>query len=586
MLIRPLIQRELLRECRRRSHFVLRTIFVAALGLVVGYIGLRLIRITEYSASSAQIVAARYGTTLFLTWAIALLIGLCVLSTVRAASLADERRVGSLPLIRTTAISDSGIVIAWFFSVMGRALFTMVLTAPVLVICSSFGGFVAIQVIGVCWLALAAAATSTALTLVLASLSRNTSTAIAVSIALQVLGILLANWYVGIQFQEEEACWIGASTMFPYITFEGFGSQMFGSSVNPTNFLIEKLAWLSISRLIALPFFLLFAIWRLRRSAPNMGRTLKGWLIRMDHVFLRMSSKRQILWRSGLGPCRGNPVLWRERAVSLIGQRDHLIRIGYISMLLVVGLALAPALFLVLVLVIAPAMTFPKERQKKALDLLAVTPLPARQIVMGKYLFAVRGLTIPLALVVVFLVIAGATIGIEIETVCLLLMPFMLGMVVIAATLYVGAASRTPLPAIAGGLAILATVIFAMIPGVSDEFFDHSFFELVMFGLSLGGPVLFLVWMIRHIVLAVSGRPHPHRPGAFGRTVTALLLISLAGFFLRQFAFSDHFYPYYDRGPGVTVSSFLVLICVSALGITFFLSAAWTSLDRLIGRNG
>ena len=585
MLIRPLVHRELLRECRHRSHFVLRTLFLVALGLVIAYIWINLISLSAYSASSAQIAAARYGTTLFLTWAAVQLIAVCLLSTVRAASLADERRVGSLPLIRSTAMGDGSIVIGWFLSVMGRALFTMVLTTPVLVICSGFGGFTVSQVMAVCWLTLVAAMTTTALTLAWASVVRNTSTAIAASMMMQIAGIIVAEWSVG-EIVGRECSWISASTLFPYVTFKDYAPRMFGR-VNPIKFMIEGLTLLTASRLVAATAFLFFAFWRLKKPAPRMGRALKAWLVRMDRFFLRMSKGKQILWRAGLGPCRGNPVLWRERAVSLIGQRDHLIRIGYISMLLVVGLAAIPILFLLLILVISPAMTFPKERQKKALDLLAVTPLSPRQIVMGKYFFSIRGLMIPLILVLLMMLIAGVTVGIEPEIICLILAPFVLGLLVIAATLYVGAASRTPIPAIAGGLAILAAVFVTMMPGVLDELFSFRYYGLQRMGLRLlvqGGGFLFLIWMIWRIIRAVKGRPQ--QPGALGRTVWALLLIILAGLFLHAFGLSDYNMSYRNRDPWKAIASFMALSCVSMAGISIFLSAAQRKLDVLIGRNG
>jgi len=405
MLIRPLIGRELLRESRRGMHFLWRVLFVCCLGGLVAWRGFGF-RATSYR--SAQAVMARYGTELFMIWAMAQFVAVCLFTTVRAAALADERRSGSLPLMQTTSLGDKGIILGWFLSAMGRAVFTMVLALPVLVMSRGFGGFTLDQVGAVCFVTLLAAAHAAAFTLMLAALSASAGAAVAWSIILQAAAMSAAVFIiVELRLRAE---WLQSLA----ILYEAVRARPF-----------SVVTWLlfSFPRALLTGVYLLLAIRFLKRGPLRLGRPLKRLLVAADGYFLRLARNRMVLWRPGLGPCKGNPVLWRERAVSVLGQRDHMIRLFYWPLLgvIVVGgiggmvggvdfmvhvmpaaVVGAPLLVCAVLLVVPPAGTFARERQQRTLPLMAATPLTARRIVLGKYWASLRPAWLPLAVAGIF----------------------------------------------------------------------------------------------------------------------------------------------------------------------------------------
>jgi hypothetical protein len=312
MAIGALIRRELLRESRQGTHYVTRGLLVGILALVVLW---ELLSVGPRAVGSAQATLAHYGAELFITWSVVQYVAAIAFSTVRSGALADERRKGTLPLARITALGDRGVVVGWFVSVMGRVLFTMVLTVPVLVIARSFGGFTLGQLAGVVLITVVAAAHSTALTLAIAALSGSAGAAVAVSLVVQVLWIMRAFVFAG-SFP---------LTSFALLVVIALGPSWVGLRTLDVPFLMVG------CMLVLVPVYLGFAARFLGAPLSRPGGQLKRLFSATDRFFLRVAGKWGVLWKFGLGPCSGNPVLWRERAASPVGQRDHLIRLTYRS---------------------------------------------------------------------------------------------------------------------------------------------------------------------------------------------------------------------------------------------------------------
>jgi len=472
MVTSALIWRELLRECRHTMHFVSRTAFVLVLAALVCW---RWVAMGLFDVRTAQTEVARYGALVFAIWVLAQHVALIAFTTVRSGALADERGKGSLPLARITCLGDRGFVLGWYTSVMGRAVFTMMLALPVLVLARSFGGFTMGQVAAATIVSVAAAAHSGALTLAFASLMPSTGSAVATSIILQLLWTLRTFLFGGALAKMT----LSSALILNGIIFSGSSTPSLAAPV------AEYVAVVAL--LVAA--YLTLAVALLGQPVPRPGRRIKALFVAADRYFMQLAEGRLVFWKPGLGTCRGNPVLWRERAVSPFGQLDHVIRLfywplaamivimmlaypftGYAGVLVVVklGLVLIPVLVFGVFLVTGPAASFARESQQGTLPLLAVTPLSARTIVVGKYAYGLRLIWVPLALVMLFVSSMWVVYGLGASS---LLVPLVLMVafmpLVSAELLYVGAAGTSTSSAIiAGGL--LVAGVLTLLLGTSN----------------------------------------------------------------------------------------------------------------------
>ena len=242
-----------------------------------------------------------------------------------------------------------------------------------------------------------------------------------------------------------------------------------------------------ISLLVAA--YLALAVRLLDLQVPRPGRRIKALLVAADRYFMKLAEGRLVFWKPGLGTCRGNPVLWRERAVSPFGQLDHVIRLfywplaamivlmvlaypftGYGGVFFVVklGLVLIPVLVFGVFLVTGPAATFARESQQGTLPLLAATPLSARTIVVGKYAYGLRLIWVPLALMMVLVSSMWVVYGLGASS---LLVPVVLMVafmpLVSAELLYVGVAGKSTSSAIIAGGMLVAGVL-GLLLGTSE----------------------------------------------------------------------------------------------------------------------
>lgn len=252
-------------------------------------------------------------------------------------------------------------------------------------------------------------------------------------------------------------------------------------------FLIQFSVYLLI-RFVLIVFCLFLARCFLPLPVLHPAQPIKRALKAIDRFFLELSGKGKVLWHSGLGPCKRNPILWRERAVSLLGQRDHMIRIAYVSLLgiclvtfivtpfggwglslavMVAGMVGVPGLLFLAIMIVLPATTFPRERQGGTMDLLAVSPLSARSIVWDKYLFCLRGLLVPLALLGLFLLALFYVCGREemhqtLRTIYPLVYLIILAPVVVAMILYASIGVQDVGKSLVAGVALTLGVAYLL----------------------------------------------------------------------------------------------------------------------------
>ena len=536
MLIRPLATRELLRECRRGTHFVGRVLLV----LVVS--GIACVQWLTLSATvgrlSAQAAAARAGTRLFTTWAVLQFLAVCVFTTLRSASLADERRIGSLQLARTTALGDGGIILGWFASAMGRSLLTVLLAVPVLAMSRSFGGFTANQVMAVIAVTVLAAAFASSLTLMLASRSTSAGGVVMASGMVQVFWLACSTrtFQRMLDFRWmrdlfKEAAWLNSGSLLavysrhgptwvhPQDYFDAQGAGTFGLCV--------------AVRLLGVVLLLALATINLRWPALKFTRRVKGFLTGVEKFFLSLSEGKLVIWRPKLGACTGNPILWRERAVSIVSRKDHVARIAYLSAIAVIGVAVVfglfieadlaaavvivglvsiPCLLIFLTTIVPPATAFSKERREKTLPLLAVTPLTAEEIVRGKYGFAMRRLVVPMGIVLLIAVaMEYASHGDNREPIVVLLCGVSLVPLAVALVFYVCASAGNSAKAIAAALAVLLLSAMVMAPVLTGDVRNVLRGSLrvvcppvTVFALGVGLLVRRHRWMANGVLLAIS----------------------------------------------------------------------------------
>ena len=388
--------REMVRESRNLLHFIISSLFVA--GLVYFVVFHWEPRATAVSsAGTFNALGGRlFAVYVFVQYATVVLLGV-----VRAARFSEERREGKLALLRITRLSEGGVVRGVFASLAVRALVTMLLGAPILVLGTAFGGFTFNQACYACAVTFCAGCQAVAITMVTATASTNGAAAATMSAVLQ--GTCFAAVVVS-----------GASKTWPWLHSYVLLKEIVAGEAD-----VRSVLLVALSRAASVAVLTAVAAAALRRAIPRPGRAVRQLLCHIDGLLVGKKRKRAMLWQGGLPPLEGNPVLWRERAVSLVGRRDHLIRFVYLTAAAILvslgaGFAIAgldfivsagilaffavPLFLLALVTVVPPATAFAREHSSGALSILAATPLAAQSIVWGKFLAGLRLVVLPVVL--------------------------------------------------------------------------------------------------------------------------------------------------------------------------------------------
>jgi ABC-type Na+ efflux pump permease subunit len=409
LLIGPVFHREASLAPRRAKTYIARVTYSVALLVLMSTVWLVL--------TGTQLVRdigdlARFGAMLFQILALVQLALAAFFSAILAASaVAHEKDRRTLVLLLLTSLSNSELVLGKLAASL-LSVFMMLATAwPVFFLAALLGGVSAAQIGRVFAVTLLSVIACGSLGSVLALWREKTFQAVAMTVLAMVLW--LAIWEIVAAGALGERigplpCQAVAATFSPweavleatkpYVSAErGFG--VFGSSVH---------AFLCVAGTITV---------LLNGIAVLMVRV---WNPSREVVLMRPEEETQEAGGSdharGAGPAAraaketptrrvwDNPIIWREIRTWAYGRKILVVRLAY---LLLFGLAaggvywmlrngqlgqpwhaffaLAPLLLLSLVLVNAQAVTsLTSERDVRALDLLLVTDLTAKEIVYGK----------------------------------------------------------------------------------------------------------------------------------------------------------------------------------------------------------
>jgi len=452
--------REMVRESRNLVHFIIGAIFVAGLAYFVVFHW----EPPRGGVSSAPTFRG-LGRGLFVVYAFGQYAAVVLLGVVRAARFSEERREGRLALLRITRLSEGGVVRGEFCSLAARSLVTMLLGAPILVLGTAFGGFTFTQAWQACAITFCAGCQAVAVTMAAATTSRSGAATATLSAVVQ--GI----WFAGVVVSGagESQPWLHS-----YVALKGIVA---GETSG------RALLLVAVTRLASVAALMVVTSAALKREIPHPGRMIRQLLSQIDRVLVGKKRKRATLWQGGLPPLEGNPILWRERAVSLVGRRDHLIRfvyltVGAILLSLGAGFAIAgldfivsagilaffaaPLFLLVLVTVVPPATAFAREHSSGALSILAASPLTARTIVWGKFLAVLRLVVLPVVLLaaasaLVFFVRGKGSVARAVTELALLSTALPLA----AMILYVGVGAKNVAGGIGAGVIVLVCAVIS-----------------------------------------------------------------------------------------------------------------------------
>ena len=467
--------REMVRESRNLVHFTIGALCVAGLTYFVVFHW----EPPRGGVSSASTFRG-LGRGLFTAYAFGQYAVVVLLGVVRAARFSEERREGRLALLQITRLSEGGVVRGEFSSLAVRNLVTMLLGAPLLVLGTAFGGFTFTQAWHACVITFCAGCQAVAITMMTATTSRSGAATATVSAVVQAI------WFAGVAVS-------GAGESQPWLhSYVALKEIVAGETSG------QVLMAVTLSRLASVGVLMAVTSAALKREIPRPGRAIRQLLSQIDRVLVGKKRKRATLRQGGLPPLEGNPILWRERAVSLVGRRDHLIRFVYLAVGAIVlslgaGFAIAgldfivsagilaffaaPLFLLVLVTVVPPATAFAQEHSSGALSVLAATPLKARTIVWGKFLAGLRLVVLPVVLLaaasaLVFFVREKGTVRRAVTELSLLSTALPLA----AMILYVGVGAKNVAGGIGAGFIVLvcAVVSFGHNP-VGLPVFDSIF---------------------------------------------------------------------------------------------------------------
>jgi len=468
-----LLGRELVRESRKHRYFLYNGLFVAC---VVGVMTVKL-----YSDRGLDDLASE-GRSLFRSCVLIQLVGILILSTLRAGGPAEERSLGSLHLLRITRLSEAGIVAGHFLSAVAKALATILLVSPILLLAGAVGGVGLAQTASLSVVALIAAALATALTVLLASVTKNATRAITWSIVVQLVFLLLSSEKTMVHI----TWWPHAYSLSELLLYDAAHAR-------------EPAIHFIASHLIATAVLLVGASVLLRAS-PGTGRkiTVRSLVDFASNVLGRQRKSQEALPLAAPA-LSSNPPLWREAALKAL-RGPGLVRFVLTSAAVIgvfllvaqtrplrrgrgwVGLFFTwfPFALVFLGLVIPPASAFRTERLGRGLAILAVTPLAARDIVVCKFLSSIRTLLLPTIILVICLLSSAKDIHqIGGRHILSALAWFSLSLPVIAMILYVGARSQSIATAILAGLIIVFVTVTLFSGGHDHRSIVHAAHEAV-----------------------------------------------------------------------------------------------------------
>lgn len=415
MFIGPVLTREIVTAPRRGRLYVARSAYVAAL-LVLMCTAWLLLAGTQVVRNVSDM--ARFGAMLFQILApLQLAIAVFFSALLAASGVTQEKDRKTLVLLLLTNLTNSELVLGKLLASMLNVLVLVVASLPLFMLSALFGGVSFEQIFRVFAVTLATALACGSLGSLLALWREKTFQTLALTVLALVfwlalgealargaggpqwLGVAAENWAAGLSpwqaILEATRPIVGQHNTLPLV----------GSSINL--FLLVALGLAVLLNLVA--------IWRVRvwnpsrevRAATAEAEEAESiWGLTEEAAAAAQRAKARNVHAAG-GKTRevwDNPIIWREIATWAYGRRVLVIRLAYLAL---VGLAvlllrsllaseqglagasaalvLVPLFVLSLVLVNAQAVTsVTSERDVRALDLLLVTDLTAKEFVFGK----------------------------------------------------------------------------------------------------------------------------------------------------------------------------------------------------------
>jgi ABC-type transport system involved in multi-copper enzyme maturation permease subunit len=412
LLIGPVFNREAMIAPRRIKFYVARSVYVAALLVLIATAWLVLTG-TQMVRDTGDL--ARFGTALFQILApLQLALAAFFSSLLAASEVAHEKDRRTLILLLLTSLSNCELVLGKLMASLLGVLVMLVAAAPVFFLVALFGGVSYGQIGRAMAVTLATALVCGSLGSLLALWREKTFQALAMTVLILVLwlavGEIVASGAWGESFGNVPARALAA----------GFSPwQAILEAVRPHSPRVPSLGFLTspvyLYLVTAAAAALLLngvavamvRVWNPSR-AEQTGRLGDEETRRLVASDLPVSQSPSLpVSQSSFAATRrmwDNPVIWREIRTWAYGRKILVVRVAYlvICALVVAGLygagadsalhaktlwvwTLVPLALLSLVLVNAQAVTsLTSERDVKALDLLLVTDLSPKEIVFGK----------------------------------------------------------------------------------------------------------------------------------------------------------------------------------------------------------
>ncbi len=399
----PVLDRELRSQLRSRKALALHLVFVIVLCAIV------LALWPERGVLSLNAISSRSLFTV-------LFMGQLVLVTLfspafTASCISGEKEAGSFDLLFASLLRPRSIITGKLFSSIGHMLLLVASSLPAASVCFVLGG-VDPREMAMAYLVLLAAAVSLGMVGLVCSAiaSRSYPATISTYVAILVIcagvwvpSLILSNWQAGMRVLHSVRCFSPFTAMLSIVQPD-FISYLGGEMVQDIKPLPIYLAFAAV---LSASLVVVFTI--LVKKRPHVRYAKRVALID-ERAKIR---RRRLHWpfylldpmqRQRMIGAFSNPVRVKESRSRAFGHTRHLIRAGYfcfILSLVLVGLSSATigtwdsnsvrtviiAFQLGMVVLVAPSLTsgsITEEREQANLDILRMSLLPPRTIILGK----------------------------------------------------------------------------------------------------------------------------------------------------------------------------------------------------------
>jgi len=419
----PTFRKEFWIACRRKRSYLLRALYLGALGCAV-YVTWLSYTIVQGTGSTPLGELALLGETLFNVYAWTQFVLLCLIAPIEAAGLVyDERRQRTLELLFVTPLAKSAILVGAFLSRMLKLQLLILAGLPVIACVLLFGGASPAQVVLTALVTSAASLLAGAVGFLCSTANGTRSTPPAGAVA--VVFLLYSNMVYGLISLID--WWLTGNPSWDPTAFWGFwATPPFALATVaapaevpglPGPFGMSAWATSVVVSLLGTALFVMLTVLLVRRSpGPRAGIAVAG---------KRRVKKRR--WFRRRRPIGKDVVFWREIASRIAGRFDRLVKMLYVAVIVVsyaylfarYGPGVDKGAFCFMYLTVELVALFlgafglagraiVTERSDPTFALLLATPVTAGQIVLGKTKAILRYLDVYIIMPMIHVVIAVA----------------------------------------------------------------------------------------------------------------------------------------------------------------------------------